>query len=152
MSDAIDTIEVRQVQSPELVTEACPDPQDIFINGVAFRTYFPGDFISSKPTLFRSFGWDADAEAIGYLLSRRKSPMASGQYPVYVCELCADFDCGTLTAKISRTAKTVKWQDFCWEADYDEFPKRLFPDVGPFEFDREAYDNVFEPFMPRHLS
>ena len=70
--------------------------------------------------------------------------------PLYVCAECGDLGCGSMTAIIDRTPDAVTWRDFGYQNDYEKFEKtEVFDGVGPFIFDRAAYDAVLAQFRGR---
>jgi len=79
------------------------------------------------------------------LLLEHPSFLESGRYELYVCPLCGDIGCGSITAEIEATEDRVVWRDFALEVNYwfDDPSEMLIRDdygrVGPLEFDRAQY-------------
>ena len=66
---------------------------------------------------------------------------------LYVCADCGDLGCGALTAQISFSENSVIWSDFAYENTIETFEK--YPEIGPFEFEKEAYLNAFNGLVKK---
>ncbi|RTM15248.1 MAG: hypothetical protein EKK33_01330 [Bradyrhizobiaceae bacterium] len=61
----------------------------------------------------------------------------SHRVALYVCPECGDFECGAITALVSRSDGFVHWSDFAYENGDDSEIK--LSTVGPFAFDWISY-------------
>lgn len=74
--------------------------------------------------------------------------LESERYELYVCPLCGDVGCGSITADIQSDGHRVIWRDFAYEVNYwfDDPSEMLIRDdynhIGPFEFDRAQYEEA----------
>jgi hypothetical protein len=94
-------------------------------------------------------GWFPNSlfEAIYFrgLLLEHPAYLETGRYELYVCPLCGDVGCGSITAEIEAIDDQVVWRDFAYEIDYwfDDPSEILHRDayehIGPFKFDRTQY-------------
>ena len=66
---------------------------------------------------------------------------------LYVCADCGDLGCGALTAQISFTENSVVWSDFAYENASETLEN--YPEIGPFEFEKEAYLNAFDELVKK---
>ena len=78
------------------------------------------------------------------LLLEHPSYLETGRYELYVCPLCGDIGCGSVTAEIKATEDRVVWRDFAHEVNWFDDPSEMlmrddYDTVGPFEFDRVEY-------------
>lgn len=90
-------------------------------------------------------GWgDSEMHRAGQdcLLGVHPPEFASDQVALFVCPECGDLGCGAVTAQIRRRSDTVTWERIAMKTIGQW---RVDPlDLGPYTFDREAYDAVIE--------
>jgi hypothetical protein len=67
---------------------------------------------------------------------RAVAQAASGRVPLLVCLACRDADCWSLGGRIECTDEGVVWRDF----DNHHRPEWRYPRLGPFTFERSAYE------------
>jgi hypothetical protein len=97
------------------------------------------------------FGWlqrRDEARFARLLLGERRSPLASGRVPLYVCGECAALGCGAITIELIRTPESYIWKDFGHEDDLGlgDGPPNTFAEGFEFHFDRARYVTVFGAF------
>ncbi len=86
-------------------------------------------------------------EDCDYLLGHLLPPLPHGRVPVYICAECGDIGCGAVTARIEHLDDRVVWRDFSYENGYEPFdPADVFPNIGPFSFERRAYLTTIQVF------
>lgn len=94
---------------------------------------------------------DADPKYARQLLLEEPSDFPSRRVPLFVCERCADLDCGAITVAVDIAAGVVTWAEFGQEAPYEG--SLSVPDVyartGPFFFDAVEYRSALLPYARR---
>jgi hypothetical protein len=76
------------------------------------------------------------------LLRRAEPDLPPDRVALYVCPECGDLGCGAATASVSVDDREVVWRDFRWERDWEgASDDDAFP-IGPFHFDRHAYQQL----------
>lgn len=84
------------------------------------------------------------------LLGERPSELSTGRVPIFVCPVCGDLGCGSMTVAVDRSAETVVWREFGWETDYvvdeDDEDNDQRPG-GPFTFARDQYEGELRRFL-----
>lgn len=98
-----------------------------------YRTVHGAEFEVDGRTL------DDQRIAVGPVPSN-KPDFPSGRTALLVCELCSDFGCGALAARVSADAASVTWSDFAWEVDYESPDHPVIASLGPFRFERRSYE------------
>ena len=96
---------------------------------------------------------EVDSKYAKQLLLQEPSDLKSKRVPLYVCNCCADLSCGTLTVKVERTMGFYIWSDFRRESDYEDgwCQSQYMERTGPFEFDKENYTSIIQPYTSRFL-
>ncbi len=92
---------------------------------------------------------DVDPKYARQLLLAEPSDFPSGRVPLYVCECCADLDCGAITVKVVRAEDAFVWSDFAHEAPHAEGPApstEVLRRTGPFAFDATQYRSALQPY------
>ncbi len=79
------------------------------------------------------------------ILLEEKASLDSERFCIYVCPECGDVGCGAITIKISETDTSFIWSDFGYENDYEEI--REYKNIGPYEFEKEKYKELINPFL-----
>jgi len=64
--------------------------------------------------------------------------------PLFVCPICGDAGCGTISFKLTRQGSLVRWSEFAYENTWDDEATDFesYSTLGPFEFDLETYELV----------
>jgi hypothetical protein len=77
------------------------------------------------------------------LLLEHPAYLETGRFEVYVCPLCGDIGCGSITTEIKAVGDRVIWQHFATEVNYwFDHPSEIFLEqyqLGPLEFDLKQY-------------
>ncbi len=63
-----------------------------------------------------------------------------GRLLLYVCPECGDIGCGAYGLRVFRDEADYVWADFGFENGYEA--PRPFRGIGPFRFQRRAYERV----------
>ena len=79
-------------------------------------------------------------KSVRRLLGEESADFQEDRRSLLVCAECGDIGCGAVSIILRLSDKTVRWQDFGYQNNYEpeihgEHLKRL----GPFEFDLEDY-------------
>jgi len=116
---------------------------DYAINGRPLRAIVePGDNIGL-------FGWlhhEVEVVRARWLLLREPSELPSGRVPLYICPECGDLGCQTLSARVIEEHDRFVWTELAYEANYDPGPATAFLEVGPFSFEKRAYQAAIGRF------
>ena len=101
-----------------------------------------------KKDLIGAFGWSTnhayENQKIDEFLSLEKPELESGRTLFYVCAECGDIECGAITAEIEVKGDTVTWKNFGFENNIDEPDLSAYKHIGPFQFDKIEYVELFE--------
>jgi hypothetical protein len=64
--------------------------------------------------------------------------------PLFVCPICGDAGCGTISFKLTHQGKLVRWSEFAYENTWDDEVTDFesYSTLGPFEFDLEPYERA----------
>lgn len=78
------------------------------------------------------------------LLGRAPSVFSSGRVPIYVCSLCADVGCGTISVRVAEVDGSIVWSDFAYEAPWEASPVGWLDEAWerPFYFAKAQYQGV----------
>ena len=79
-----------------------------------------------------------------HLLPETPPDGRSGRKALYVCSMCADLGCGGLLCIVEAHGAKVVWRDFAWDATVGDHDAQNYPEVGPFLFERSAYEAALE--------
>ena len=117
---------------------------DFLINGTSLYALLDvakRDFVGRFVIDFPKYNRVAAEEFITGL-----SPYFVGMVTFFECPSCADIGCGAILGKITKTASSYVWSDFAYyKGWFEEEPELdLYQDVGPFEFDSVAYEQVIK--------
>lgn len=83
------------------------------------------------------------------LLGLAAPDFEDGRTSLYVCIVCGDLGCATLSARIVRRDDRVAWTKFGWQVNYEgSFVPE--PDIGPFAFSRASYDATLTDALRRY--
>lgn len=77
-----------------------------------------------------------------HLLPETLADGRSGRKALYVCSECGDLGCGGLLCVVEAEGDRVVWRDFAWDATAGEEDAQRYPEVGPFYFERAAYEDA----------
>ena len=80
-------------------------------------------------------------------LAKFLGKLATEKILLYVCADCGDLGCGALTAQISFTENSVVWSDFAYENTSETLEN--YQEIGPFEFEKEAYLKAFDELVKK---
>lgn len=92
-----------------------------------------------KYDMVPALGWGTNENQrlmIEYFLLRQPYEYLYYRYPILVCPLCGDEECGFISVKIDKEGDIVIWKDFILEGEN----KKL--DIGPFYFSWDNYSRV----------
>ncbi|WP_010243291.1 hypothetical protein [Acetivibrio cellulolyticus] len=144
------------MNSIKVAVEKRPDTRSYYDNGqfneLENKFMYFADIIIDGKSLFQEFkeydyistlGWGSEEfqnEVIMRLLLSAPPVIDSKRYEIYVCPLCADLGCGSITVDITKDNDTVIWKDFGLEYSYKDEIKSI--DIGPFIFEWNEYKNV----------
>jgi hypothetical protein len=109
---------------------------DVVVNGVSLgsRVGRPKDTVSAFCAAFDL------PKAVDRFLLRASADFPSGRLALFVCPECGDLGCGAVTLFAEKVQGKIMWRDFGYENDYDgEIFTDDYRDVGPFEFEEDAY-------------
>jgi hypothetical protein len=74
------------------------------------------------------------------LLREEAADYPDDRRSLLVCSECGDIGCGAVSIVVSLSNKTVLWQDFGYQNNYEpEIHGEHLKGMGPFEFDLEDY-------------
>lgn len=114
---------------------------DFVIDGVPLSSRFNVDFITP-------FGWldtDEQQACIDRLLGKSAPDMPNGRTALYICPECGDLGCGAVTVLVQRNYDVIIWKHFGFENDYEDVVHTEgFQNIGPYTFDANEYNNLFE--------
>ena len=73
-----------------------------------------------------------------------------GRPALLVCPICADLECGAVTARVERRTASVRWTDFeSARFDVESGTWHLTGiAAGPFSFENRAYESALRPQPP----
>lgn len=94
-----------------------------------------------KHDLVPALGWGSEEnqrQMIQYLLLKEPHDYLYYRYPILVCPLCGDEECGYISMKVDREEDVVIWKDFMLEH------KNQPLNVGPFYFMWENYERAIQ--------
>ncbi len=88
-------------------------------------------------------------DAIRRLLGLDPPDFVCGRTSLYVCIVCGDLGCATLSARIVGHEDRVDWTDIGWQVNYEEsfVPE---PHIGPFAFSRLSYEATLTDALHRY--
>jgi hypothetical protein len=87
---------------------------------------------------------DLQRAYVKQLLMRARSEFASGRVPLYVCSMCTDIGCGTISVRVAEVEDSVVWSELSYESPWEAGPVGWL-DEGwdrPFYFARDHYRGV----------
>lgn len=93
----------------------------------------------SKYDMVPALGWGTNENQrlmIDYFLLRQPHEYLFYRYPILVCPLCGDEECGFISVKIDKEEDIVIWKDFILENDNKKI------DIGPFYFNWDNYSRT----------
>jgi len=93
---------------------------------------FIGCFVKGYP--------EQNANAVAALLLQAPPETETGRVLLYICPECGDIGCGAYSVSISGSNFGYLWESFAYENGYEE--TRIIEGVGPFFFEKEAYENA----------
>ncbi|MBY0217133.1 oxidoreductase [Paenibacillus illinoisensis] len=91
--------------------------------------------------LVPALGWGSEEnqrQMIQYLLLKEPHDYLYYRYPILVCPLCGDEECGYISMKVDREEDVVIWKDFMLEH------KNQPLNVGPFYFMWGNYERAIQ--------
>lgn len=83
---------------------------------------------------------EQNAKTVSALLVQQPPQTESGRVLLYICPECGDIGCGAYSARVVEIDSGYLWESFAYENGYEE--ARLIEGVGPFLFDRGAYESA----------
>jgi hypothetical protein len=88
-------------------------------------------------------------ESIQRLLGVGAPDFEDGRTSLYICTVCADLGCSTLSLRIVELEDRIAWTEIGWQVNYeDDFVPE--PEVGPFAFARESYVRTLTTALRRY--
>lgn len=91
--------------------------------------------------LVPALGWGTEEnqrQMIQYFLLKEPHEYLFYRYPILVCPLCGDEECGYISVKVDRDDDVVIWKDFMLEH------KNQPLNVGPFYFMWDNYERAIQ--------
>ncbi|PAD31046.1 oxidoreductase [Paenibacillus sp. 7523-1] len=91
--------------------------------------------------LVPALGWGTEEnqrQMIQYFLLKEPHEYLYYRYPILVCPLCGDEECGYISVKVDRDEDVVIWKDFILEH------KNQPLNIGPFYFVWENYERAIQ--------
>ncbi|WP_416294515.1 oxidoreductase [Paenibacillus illinoisensis] len=91
--------------------------------------------------LVPALGWGTEEnqrQMIQYFLLKEPHDYLYYRYPILVCPLCGDEECGYISVKVDRDDDVVIWKDFMLEH------KNQPLNIGPFYFMWENYERAIQ--------
>jgi hypothetical protein len=87
---------------------------------------------------------DVQRAYVKQLLMRAPSAFTSGRVPLYVCSLCADIGCGTISVRVAEADDCIVWSELSYESPWEASPAAWNDETWdrPFYFAREQYRGV----------
>ncbi|MFC4777303.1 oxidoreductase [Paenibacillus sp. GCM10023252] len=95
--------------------------------------------ILKKHDMVPSLGWGSaenQREMIDYFLLIDHHEYMYNRYPVLVCPMCGDEECGFISVQIEREGDIVIWENFKKENDSNPI------NLGPFYFEINNYERA----------
>ncbi|MNP53799.1 hypothetical protein D3C76_1483040 [compost metagenome] len=95
----------------------------------------------SKYDMVPSLGWGSEEyqrKLIDYFLLKQLHPYLYYRYPILVCPLCGDEECGFISVFIEKDEEFIEWKDFKLEPENKPIP------IGPFCFRLEEYERMIK--------
>lgn len=88
-------------------------------------------------------------ESLHRLLGLAPPDLPGGRTSLYLCMVCGDLGCATLSARIQLLPDQVRWVDLGWQSENidDVEPE---PGLGPYAFPRPGYERVLREALRRH--
>jgi hypothetical protein len=88
-------------------------------------------------------------DAIQRLLGLAPADFAGERMSLYVCLVCGDLGCASLSTRLVDLDDRVAWAEIGWQVNDEEgfVPE---PDVGPFAFDRPSYVSTLTAALRRY--
>jgi len=89
-------------------------------------------------------GNDQRTAYVKQLLARVPSVFASGRVPLYVCSMCTDVGCGTISVRVDEVDGSIVWSDLAYEAPWAASPVGWLDETWerPFYFAKVQYEGV----------
>ncbi len=86
------------------------------------------------------------------LLLKKPSALDSGRVPLFVCECCADLECGALTVEVLKIDGGYSWKNFGYERfeakgyDNSYSQSKYMERMGEIYFEKEQYNSTIQPY------
>ncbi|MFT3986954.1 hypothetical protein [Aestuariivirga sp.] len=87
-----------------------------------------------------------DATVRQQLLLERPDALEAGRVALYVCSQCGGYDCGVISARVTREDHQFIWSDLGVErpGELQEVPFIPLTNIGPFRFAEGNYRAALE--------
>jgi hypothetical protein len=87
-------------------------------------------------------------KGIKRLLMLESADFPNNRTALYVCPECGDLGCGAISIGIIFSENQVTWKAFGYENNYENIVESdRYTSIGPFVFDRIAYENLFRNLL-----
>jgi hypothetical protein len=91
-------------------------------------------------TLCREWALEEREKSVRRLLGEESADFPDDRRSLLVCAQCGDIGCGAVSIVLRFSDKTVHWQDFGYQNNYEpEIHDEHLKSLGPFEFDLGDY-------------
>jgi len=110
---------------------------DFVVDGQSLLDGAPYDLVT---ILCREWALEEREKSVRRLLGEEPADFQEDRRSLLVCAECGDIGCGAVSIILRLSDKTVRWQDFGYQNNYEpEIHGDHLKRLGPFEFDLEDY-------------
>jgi|SRR6267142_407640 len=125
------------VKSPSGTFQSERNYLDFVIDGQSLAERARYDLVS---VLCKEWVLEEREKSVRRLLLEEAADFPDDRRSLLICGECGDIGCGAVSIIIHLSEKTVLWQDFGYQNNYEpEIHRVHLKDLGPFEFDLVDY-------------
>jgi len=125
------------VKSPNGTIQSERSYLDFVIDGQSLAEQTRYDLVS---VLCKEWALEERERSVRRLLGEESADFPDNRRSLLVCGECGDIGCGAVSIILHLADKTVLWQDFGYQNNYEpEIHGQHLKELGPFEFDLGDY-------------
>ncbi|MEI4272223.1 hypothetical protein TEK04_10860 [Klenkia sp. LSe6-5] len=113
---------------------------DLVVDGISIQTTMGHEGATTLNRVWMPSAWSPVDVFRGRAVDDLAGP---GRLSLLTCSICADLECGALTAALHIGPDQVAWSDFRWVTGYDD-DLLLSQLPSPVRFDRAAYERELD--------